>query len=75
MGKVDYLVYVIIGVNDFIQNIEVISSNPSIEDLLSRRLSGFTKIDHSTWDPKITFIKGNTRIAIPTDNVVIEYNL
>lgn len=74
MGKVDYLVYVIIGVNGFIQNIEVISSNPNIEDLLSRRLSGFTKTDYRSWDDKITFVKGDTRIAIPTDNVIIEYN-
>lgn len=75
MGKVDYLVYVIIGINGFIQHIEVISSNPIIEDLLSKRLSGFTKTDYRSWNNKITFIKGDTRIAIPTDNVIIEYNL
>lgn len=75
MGEVNYLVYVIVGVNGFIQHIEVISSNSIIEDLLSRRLSGFTKIDHRTWNDKITFVKGDTRIAIPTDNVIVEYNL
>lgn len=75
MGKVDYLVYVISDKKDYIQHIEVISNNSNIEDLLYRRLSGFTKVSHSIWNNRITFIKDNTRIAIPTDNVIIEYSI